>query len=322
MKALNITRYALSTGTAIALLAGCSGSQPPIGALGTLPHSDGAATRAASGRSLIAPDDAGRDLLYAATGGGVNVYSYPRGTLLGSLGVGGGDLCSDKTGNVFIPQYFVADVLVYAHGATSPKAVLNDPYFAMDCSVDPTSETVAVTAGFGDQIVIFPYNPRRGWRFAKIYTNPNMTSISFCAYDKAGNLFVDGQNGSGGFMLAELPKDSRVFNTISLDQSIVTGGAMQWIGQYLTIVDMGQGYPQPAVIYRFSISGSSGTKVSSTTLNKSYANAQFWIQGATVIGPVAYSSVRGIGFWQFPAGGSPFKVFSDTVPGGETVSLK
>ena len=38
MKCLRLDRYALSAGVAVALLAGCGGSQPPIGAPGAMPQ--------------------------------------------------------------------------------------------------------------------------------------------------------------------------------------------------------------------------------------------------------------------------------------------
>ncbi len=226
---------------------------------------------------------------------------------------------------MFIPQgEFNGQVLVYEHGASTAKATLNSPLPALDCSVDPSSENVAVTTGFGNGIVIFPYSPQRGWRFAKVYSDPHLPSFAFCAYDNHGNLFADGADAKGNFALAELPKGSKTFSTITVDQNIGFAGSMQWLGKYLSIADLGPngGSITDSVIYRFAISGSSGTRVSTTTLDLSLAHAQFWIQGNKVIGPVSYDSVRAIGFWSFPAGGAPIKMFSDTIPFGETVSVK
>ncbi|MGA8575788.1 MAG: hypothetical protein WB609_08940 [Candidatus Cybelea sp.] len=323
MKSSDCGHVALSIFIATAMLAGCGGSQPPIVGSGSMPQNGTIAMHAGHGGSWMRPEAKGRDLLYIALGNEVNVYTYPRGGLLGSLGVGGLYLCTDRANNVFIPAgLFGTQILVYAHGAITPKVTLNDPYAAVDCSVDPTSETLAVTEGFGGGIVIFPYSQKRGWRYAKSYADPDMQSITFCTYDKNGDLFVDGGGSSGGFRLAELQKGSKTFTTITLDQTISAAGSMQWDGKYLAIADLGTGSSSPSVIYRFALSGSSGTKVSKTTLQLSYARAQFWIQGSTVIGPIAYDSVRAFGFWRFPAGGSPVKSFSDQAPSGEAVSLK
>jgi hypothetical protein len=51
MMGLNLGRYALSSCVAAAMLAGCGGSQPPIGTPGAMPHSAQSASHAASGRS-------------------------------------------------------------------------------------------------------------------------------------------------------------------------------------------------------------------------------------------------------------------------------
>ncbi len=266
----------------------------------------------------------GRNLLYVGLGGdGVDVYTYPRGHLVGSLGAFGAFLCSDAAGNVFVPGGPIAtQVSVYAHGSAQPKAVLNEPYSASGCSVDSSSERLAVTTYRQNTIVIFPYKPKLGWRFAKIFSDAAMQIISFCTYDNDGDLFVDGQDSSYNFMLAELPKGADTFSTIRLDESISTAGSMQWDGKYLAVADFGDSTGSASVIYRFALSGSSGKRVSTTKLDLSSARAQFWIQGAAVVGPTSYESVRGIGLWRFPKGGHPFRIFSDEAPSGATVSLK
>ena len=285
-----VLRCALCIGAAAAFFAGCGGSQPHV-APDFMPQNS-AITSAAHGKSWMQPGVKGRDLLYAAVGSGITVYTYPRGHLVGSLGVGGTYLCNDTAGNVFIPAgAFGTQILVYAHGATKAKATLNDPYPAVACSVDPTTERVAVTAGFGGGIVIYPYKPKQGWRYAKVYRDPDLQSIIFCAYDKNGNLFVDGKDSAGDFVVAEMPKGSQTFNAITLDQPIKTGGSIQFDGKYLAIADYGAGYPTAAVVYRFALSGSSGTRISKTTLDDSLAFGQFWIQGGKIIGPIGYDSI-------------------------------
>lgn len=54
-----------------------------------------------------------------------------------------------------------------------------------------------------------------------------MTYISSVAYDNAGNLFVDGLYGNGYFRMAELPKGSSAFTTLSLNARVFAG-AIQW----------------------------------------------------------------------------------------------
>jgi len=96
------------------MLAGCGGSQTPIGAPGAMPQGPAVATHGAHGRSWMLPEAKSEDLLYVATGDNVYILSYPHGKLVGSLGIVGNNL-SDKQGDVFIPTGGY-EVVEYAHG--------------------------------------------------------------------------------------------------------------------------------------------------------------------------------------------------------------
>lgn len=267
--------------------------------------------------------DNGRSLLYVAAGFSVEVYTYPRGKLLGSLGWGG-YLCSDRFGNIIVAgAEGISYVWVFPHGGSNPIATLYNPESPGGCSVEQSSENIAVASADSGAVVVFPYNPKRGWRLAHDYHDPNMRGGQYCTYDPQGDIFVDGYDTNASFMLAELPKGSSTFTTITLNRVIHKPGSMQWSGKYLAIEDAGLSSSSPAVIYRFAINGSSGRKVSATTLTHSLGNAQFLIHDHTVIGPVSYNSVRALGFWRFPTGGAPFRTISTyVVPGGEALSLK
>jgi hypothetical protein len=51
MKSLDFSRIALCNGVAVALLAGCGGSQPPIGVPGAMPQTSASARHAERGMS-------------------------------------------------------------------------------------------------------------------------------------------------------------------------------------------------------------------------------------------------------------------------------
>jgi hypothetical protein len=108
-----------------AVLAGCGGSQPPIGAPGAMPQATSVPrARRASGSS--------GDLIYASNGcGGVCVLSYPSGDLVSSITLSGDNqgACSDNAGNVFITNNMQssAQVVEYTHGGTTPIATLALP---------------------------------------------------------------------------------------------------------------------------------------------------------------------------------------------------
>jgi hypothetical protein len=317
-----LARSAFSIGAAAALLAGCGGSQTFFRPPGTTLE-NASNHRAASGRASV--ETYARSLQYLTSSESVNVYTFPRGKLVGSLVVGG-NLCSDKFGNIVVAGAAgVSQVWVYPHGSNKAIADMYNPYDSGGCSVDPSSESIAVAGGFSGSAVVWPYNPKRGWRLAHEYNDANMLSSAYCAYDPQGNLFLDGQDSNRLFMLAELPKGSSTFTTINLNRVIHEPGSLQWLGKYLAVEDAGKSGSSPTVIYRFAINGSSGHSVSTTTLTNSRAPAQFLIHDHTVIGPFSSSSASGIGFWRFPNGGVPVRTISTSgylVPYAEALSLK
>jgi hypothetical protein len=315
-------RCAFGVYAAVGMLVGCSGPQTFFWPSGTA-LANASDHRAASGRASV--ETYARSLLYLTSSSSVNVYTFPRGKLLGSLVVGG-SLCSDKFGNIVVAGAAgVSQVWVYPHGSNKPVANMYNPYDSGGCSVDPSSESIAIAGGFSGSVVVWPYNPKRGWRLAHEYNDPNMLLSAYSAYDPQGNLFLDGQDSNRLFMLAELPKGSLTFTTINLNRVVHAPGSLQWLGKYLAVEDAGKSGSSPAVIYRFAINGSSGNRVSTTTLTSSRASAQFLIHNHTVIGPFSSSSASGLGFWRFPEGGAPVRTISTStflVPVAEALSLK
>jgi hypothetical protein len=144
--------------------------------------------------------------------------------------------------------------------------------------------------------------------------------VSFVGYDGRGNLFVDGYSEQGGqFAMAELPAGTHSFETVTLNQTIVLPGAIQWDGKYLAVGDQVSLYG-PSTIYEFSMSGSTGTLVNTTPLSDSCDVLQFWIHGKRVI--TSNYCASHVLYFDYPAGGSSTKTISDKLqePGGVTVS--
>jgi hypothetical protein len=302
-------RYALCISVATALLAGCGGSEPPIGAPGVTPQSHVAAEA-----PIVASADAiksaakGRPLLYITSGiEAAFVYSYPGLKFLGTLGyfVGAGGECADDAGNVFIATD--DGLLEYPHGGAEPIHTLN---IAGSCSRDPVTGNLAVV--HDTQMLIYRYT-KLGWHFPRAYTLSFMGY--FCGYDNSGNLFVDGSSNST-FAFAELKKGTRAFTGIEVNQAIKTAGQVQWDGKYIAIGDSGIA---PSVIYQFSVSGSSATKVGSTTLLGSEGMGQFWIQNSYVVVPAYYYGE--IGLWKYPQGGHMIRSVASDTSFGAAVSV-
>lgn len=266
-------------------------------------------------RSWILSEAAGETLLYVANDNGtVTVYNYPKGKVVGRLF--GFDVplgeCSDKNGNVFIEDIDLHETIEYAHGRKNPSQILNDNgYDPWDCSVDPTTGNLAVTnedgpSGYGNLLV---YRHAKG--VPKVYTDSDIGAYYSCAYDSAGNLFLDGV-GQSKLQFSELPKGRRSFISIRLSVSGLDAG-IQWDGKYVTV-----GQPL-STIYRFQVVGNNATEVGSVRLNGA-ADTFYWIDGSKIM---AEQGGANVGVWHYPVGGDPTKIiYRDTyAPTGVTISV-
>ena len=157
MNSVRFNRYALII-FAVALLAGCGGSQPPIGAPGAMPQTSALATHADRGKSWMLPEAKSEDLLYVTNYSHVSVYTYPKGKLVGILNGFGSSVgeCVDGKGDVFVTNTLhlgriPADRIVeYAHGGMKPIAELKTEHVGpVGCAFDPTTGDLAVS-GFGN----------------------------------------------------------------------------------------------------------------------------------------------------------------------------
>jgi hypothetical protein len=297
------TRSALSMSAAAAMLAGCGGSQPPIGAPSALPQSRAIAMHAERRGSWMLPEAKSEDLIYAVGGcDGTCILSYPKGRLVGEIsGYYGSADCSDSSGNVFISTN--SEVLEFGHGDTTPIATYDVPYTPVGCSVDPESGSLAIVNG--PFVAIFPTGS----------ANPNsyntLIDAHYCAYDNSGNLFVDGYDGQN-YALSELPKGASAFEKLALDQSVGQPGQVQWDGEYLAYENFegNQDGQKVGIVSLLSISGSSATIVGQTALKRVPNRlTQSWIYKGSII--AAYSvtgpNPKNIGIWRYPQGGRPTK---------------
>jgi hypothetical protein len=337
MSVLHFSRRAFGVCAAVALLAGCRGSESPLGgrsAETAIAETSGAARGGSvkmypnRGRSWMSPDAATKDLLYISnyTENSVSVYSYPQGQLVGTLtGFAAPDgICVDKKGDVWIVNNAATgsgeDAVEYKHGGKNPIATLKiGSGYAVSCSVDPITGNLATT-------VLESYGSGQGYvaifAHAKgtptYYSDSEMFAVYFCGYDDKGNLYVDGTAGgpSGPFRFAELPKGKKKFKNISLKGgSIVFPGTIRWDGKHVAVGDqVYQGaYPETSAIYQTT--GAGGKIVGVTELNDSSDVQGFWIDGKTVIGTNecqnGCTKFSTVGFYKYPAGGKPMKTIKE-----------
>ena len=236
------------------------------------------------------PEASGETLVYA-TGGcsGTCVISYPVLKLVGELSTHGNAACSDSAGNVFI----LADgsAVEYAHGGTEPIATLGVGGNPSGCSVDPTTNTLAVVAE--GNIVMFQDEKGRPTNY------PTGLDLGYCGFDDKGNLFTNGYSQSG-VLIEELPAGGSEFSKYTLPNTLNVPGQVQWDGQYITY----QTQDRPT-ISRISIFGSKATIVGTVTF-KGMPHRQFqsWIYQGNVIIPlnVHGESPNVVGVWRYPKG--------------------
>jgi hypothetical protein len=298
MKSLDLSLYALGSCAIAAMLAGCGGLQPSNGTPGAMPLRAAIVRHMSHGKSWMLPEAKSSTLLYYSEGENVYVLSFPQGKIVGTLeGLDGPQgVCSDPAGNVFVTVSYTENVVEYAHGGTEPIATLGDyGYSPLGCAIDPVSGNLAVAnvAAFNESAGTVAIYTGASGKPAD-YTAPGFTEYQWCAYDGAGNLFVDGNDG-----LTEMPEGAQSFTDVSLN---VTGAGLQWDGQYLALVN-----PYSKVVYRVAVAGSSGTVVRTVKfrgLLTSLGN-DFEMQGGQIIMPFAVQNyVNRIGLWHYPKGGN------------------
>ncbi len=304
-----LSRCSLSCCVASATLAGCGGSQPPIAALGTMPQTSALAAHAGRGKTWMLPEAKIKDLLYVADDAvGVYVFTYPQGQLVGQIGVDSPfGICSDKAGNVFIPDSMDSKVVEYAHGGTSPIATLYPNAQPFYCSVDPASGNLATlnrdTSDRGS-VSIFKGASGSPQKYFDATANLGAT----CSYDNQGNLYVGASTEGRQFLIAELPSGRATFKNVTVNGDFRGGNFLQWDGEYVAVTNA---FPKkPVTVSQVAVAGSIGSVVGATVLRESFAYIKFfWIQGHSIITPGngGGPQARKIGFWSYPRGGRPLQ---------------
>jgi hypothetical protein len=314
MQAQPFSRFALAI-SATWLLAGCGGSQPPIGAPGVMTQTSAVAHHASRGKSWMLPEVKGEDLIYAAGDGHSYVLTYPQGKLVENIDEGGVDVCSDSSGDVYL-AVGAPRIDEFTHGATKPSTSFSLPGVALGCSVDPTTGSLAVTflRTKGNNVAVFPPGDETPTLFS------SSLNVAACGYDDHDNLFVAGTTPTDAYTLDELPANGKSFTTLSITPAIQrVFGRVQWDGSYLTVQSSTYTKkPRSVFISRLSISGSVATVVGTTPI-KGIKQTAFpsWIENSRVLVPYGNASkgTPDIGYWRYASGGPPTRTLK--VPAGK-----
>ncbi len=321
MTTSDLLRYALSIGAAT-YLGGCSSLPAAPGGPAAVAPATSRSPRSGAG-SWMAASASTKDLLYVTNYTMVDVFSYPQGELEGQLTgfSSASGTCTDNEANIYIADYNENTIAEYAHGGTQAIRELHVPGTRpSSCAVDRGSGDLAVAVGgtvtgIAGELAVY----RKAKGRPKIFVDPAISGYAYCAYDMAGNLFVDGTPASGygyDFELAELPRQAKSLETVNLEGGVSWEGGLQWDGQYLVV-----GQPVRPEIQRYSISGGYGTLVGTTVLSGAYDALQFILAGKkTIVVNLYYQGY--IARWDvlvfnYPAGGSQtLEILDSGIPVG------
>ncbi|HEY1883425.1 MAG TPA: hypothetical protein VGG51_10345 [Candidatus Cybelea sp.] len=294
MPTFGLIRYPLSSCVAAALLVGCGGSQPPIGAPAAAQQSPTTIRHAQHGGFWMKPESASGDLIYAVGGcGGACVLTYPGGEQVGQITLSiAYAACSDTQGNVFITGGSTVDEFVHG-GVTSVNTLTLPGNQASGCAVDPATNDLAVVY---DEVRVAVFPNESGSPL--IYSTK--LSANYCGYDNESNLFVSGDNEQS-HTISELPHGMTKFTILSVKGKLGNPGQVQWDGSHLTYESR-----DPINIARLSIRGSIA-KVIGTTSFKGHGNAAMasWIYDGSVLLPYGgkVEKLNKIGLWPYPGDG-------------------
>ena len=310
-------KVALMLGTAV-LFAGCAESQTPANMVDGISQARPIASHAQRDASWMLPEAKREKLLYVSSYYKyVNVYSYPKGKLVGTL-TGFGILsqdCSDRRGNVWIIDNQNGKLYEYAHGGTVPIALIIPPSGnPLSCVVNPRNGDLAV--GTGTE-ALFVYRHAKGTPVE--YQDYAIEGFFYCAYDPKGNLFISGVTPDYKFQFAELPRGAASILNITLDQSITRPGGVAATSNSVAVGDGASG-----TIYEFQIAGSGGTEVGATVLDGAYgALGEFLIHGRRVVAALSSESFSAVDIFDWPAGGAPINEITGDLqaPLGVAVSV-
>ena len=266
----------------------------------------------APGKSWMLPEAKGEDLIYVSSldyyppssTSSVYVFSYPGASLVGTLTgfqyVGG--LCTDSSGNMWITdgtgEVSNGVIYEYAHGATTPKATLEDADRPMDCSWEPSSGNLAVSGegSGGGNIAVYPNGSGEPTYYSTVgFVGP---WIYYITYDGSGNLYFANPKRKPAW----LPEGGSNVMHFYISPRANHGG-LQWDGKYFTVL------MDTTIQQYLPKGGHSGKPVGSVKLQSLPSNCYCYdsIEGSLV----AVSTGGSVYVYKYPQGGNP----TLTIPG-------
>lgn len=341
-----LTHYALGTGVAVALLAGCSGSASEF-----TPSAPATQSRVAGhGKSWMSPRAATTSaLLYVSDdeSNSVFVYDYSTGASVGTLT--GFDSpsgqCVDKKGDIWITNESGHSIVEYEHGGTKVKKTLTTLGASIGCGVSPSGDLAVANLyeGTGGQGSLEIFKDAAGTPAR--YTSPDCFSVWPPAYNSEGNLYLEGSTVGGTNYVCGIPAGGTKLQPVGILNAVIDHpGSVVWDGLYITLTDTGYDGKTETALYQAAPAESGDLYVVSTTVLSDPAcnglSAVDWPfvvgkkntpankkQGSAVVGSnvACGNASKGSPFdyWAYPAGGNPTSALGGgpASPTGSSVSI-
>lgn len=309
MSAFGFGRHALASCVAAAMLAGCGGSQAPIGPAGSMPQSQAIATHAERGGSWMLPEAKNEDLIYAARHVTsdcdndciVDVYALHTGKKVGALRNLANPLrlCSDDKGNVWITEdlggYEVGPgrIVKYPHAGTKPIETLAEHDTPEACSVEASTANLAVVNSGTYSHVLAVFSGGHGT--PKFYSGAQVHPSSV-TYDCRGDIFMVDLVDTYSNGIEWLPEGADTIRYFRTKPRVYPSAGVFWKGQFLTVNG------RQSRIGRYTIVDDKSGK--ETGVTQLYGAASALYQYAIADKLILATGSDGIQIWKYPAGGS------------------
>jgi hypothetical protein len=318
-----------------------AGSTQPLRTLTSVARWTPPSQPAVRAKSWLSPElrRAAAPLLFVSDAGTAEVYIYKlttlklMGTITGFSEPQGE--CSDTRGDVWIADTIAQKIYEVSHHGRLENELADKSGYPVACAWDKKSGDLAVMNIFNagsvaGEVLVF----KKGSNTGTPYQNSQQYYYNFGGYDKRGNLFFDGRDANGNFMLSELPRGSESAHTVILTGgTIYFPGMVQWdpSNNDLIVGDQSCGNSYTSCLYSVTVAQSSGTIGTQTPLQNS-AGGQLCdlVQGAELNGTIAGSDFDFCGstpsatyVWPYPAGGAPsvYTKSASSIPVGAAISL-
>ncbi len=277
--------------------------------------------------SLPLPKKKRRPLLYVSGNVSVEVYDFLSGKRLGfasGLGSAAG-FCSDKEGDAYVADFTRGTVVMFPYGSTKGRIVAKGLQEPVGCGVSESGDLAVSQYEAGRQgkgsVIVY----KAGSKVRKKYNGPYIAWAP--AFDRQGNLFVEGQLGScgTGYCISELPAGGTSLATVTLEGATIGFPAsVEFNDGKLEFGDQNYNGGHTTAIYTATCSGLICTVTATTNLtdncfshrSEKYNDVIQWaeysrepnLQSGGKVTEVAGANqdcANRFDIWTFPGGGNP-----------------